>query len=161
MSAAVLAPASIHPVTAPYVFPNVHVGAGANSKHDGGIGVAPSLGGDADVALRFDLPATLPSGTAKLRIRALANATSGAAKIRPYWVSVAVEEDPSSAGLNDEGTQTLTWASGDNDQYKELKVTLDADTVAAAEVLVMRLRFETSGWTLAAVATLRVDIIWE
>jgi hypothetical protein len=74
---------------------------------------------------------------------------------------VAVEEDPSSATLNAEGTSTLTWAAGDNDQYRELKITLDADTPVAAEVIVMDLVFETTSWTLAQVSTWPASLIGE
>jgi len=154
-------PNSAFPVTAGRVFPNFHVGAGANSKHDEGLGVEASVGADSTWRLRFQMPPTLPSGTGKLRLLALANATSGVAKVNPKWVSVAVEEDPSSATLVAETVQTVTWAAGDNDQYKELKVTLDADTLVAGEIVVMDLVFETASWTLAAVSTWIASIIWE
>ena len=107
------------------------------------------------------MPPSLPTGTGKLRLLALANATSGVAKVNPKWVSVAVEEDPSGATLNAEGTSTVTWSTGDNDQYKELKVNLDADTLAASEEVVMDLVFETTSWTLAQVSTWIASIIWE
>ena len=161
MAGGPLFPNSAYPVTSSRVFPNIHVGAGSNSKHDEGLGVEASVGADATWRLRFHMPPTLPSGTGKLRLLALANATSGAAKINCKWASVAVEEDPSSATLNAEGTSTVTWGSGDNDQYKELKVTLDADTLVASEVVVMDLVFETSSWTLAQVSTWIPTIIWE
>ena len=154
-------PHSAYPATAGRVFPNFHVGAGANSKHDEGLGVEASVGADSTWRLRFQMPPTLPSGTGKLRLLALANATSGAAKVNPKWVSVAVEEDPSSATPVAETTQTVTWAAGDNDQYKELKVTLDADTLVASEEVVMELVFETASWTLTAVSTWIVSMIWE
>jgi len=154
-------PRSDYPVTADRVFPNIHVGAGANSKHERGFGVEASVGADSTWRLRFQMPTTLPSGTGKLRLRALANATSGVAKVNPKWVSVAIEEDPSSATLVAEGTSTLTWAAGDNDQYKELLITLDADTLVASEEVIMDLVFETASWTLAAVSTWIPSIIWE
>lgn len=154
-------PHSAYPVTAGRVFPNFHVGAGANSKHDEGLGVEASVGADSTWRLRFQMPPSLPSGTGKLRLLALANATSGNAKVNPKWASVAVEEDPSSATLNAETVQTVTWSTGDNDQYKELKVTLDADTLVAGETVVMDLVFETSSWTLAQISTWQVAIIWE
>lgn len=149
------------PVTVDRVFPNIHVGAGSNSKQDEGLGVEASVGGDCIWRLRFTMPPTLPSGTCKLDLWALANATTGNAKIAPKWASVAVEEDPSSATLNSEGTQTLSWGSGDNDQYKRLTVVLDADTPVAGEVIVMDLTFETSSWTLAAISTWQPRIIFE
>lgn len=153
-------PHSAYPVSA-NVFPNIHVGAGANSKHDDGLGVVASLAADAIWRLRFQMPPVLPTGTCKLRMLGLANATSGAAKINPKWVSVAAEESPSGATLVAETTQTVTFAAGDNDQYKELKVILDGDTVVATEEIVMDLTFETTSWTLAQISTWHVSIIWE
>ena len=154
-------PNSAYPVTAGRVFPNFHVGAGANSKHDEGMGVESSVGADSTWRLRFQMPPTLPTGTGKLRLLALANATSGNAKVNPKWASVAVEESPSGATLNAETVQTVTWGAGDNDQYKELKVTLDADTLVAGKIVVMDLVFETASWTLAAVSTWIASIIFE
>lgn len=161
MSEGLVFPHSAVPVTVGRVFPNIHIGAGANSKHDEGLGVEASVGADSTWRLRFQMPTTLPSGTIKLKLLALANATTGVAKVNPKWVSVAAEEDPSSATLNAEGTSTVTWSTGDNDQYKELKVTLDADTVVAGETIVMDLVFETTSWTLAQVSTWIASIIWE
>ncbi len=154
-------PHSAYPATDGRVFPNFHVGAGANSKHDEGLGVEASVGADSTWRLRFQMPPTLPTGTGKLRLLALANAATGAAKVNPKWVSVAVEEDASAATLNAEGTGTVTWAASDEDVYKELKVTLDADTLVASEEVVMDLVFETTGFDLAQVSTWIVSIIWE
>lgn len=154
-------PNSSYPVTAGRAFPNFHVGAGASSKHDQGLGVEASVGADTTWRLRFQLPPTaLPSGTCQLRLLALANATSGNAKVNPKWASVAAAEDPSSATLNAEGTQTLSWAAGGADKYTELTVTLDADTPVAGETIVMDLVFETASWTLAAVSTWIVCVRW-
>ncbi len=154
-------PRSAFPVTASRVFPNFHVGGGANSKEDEGLGVEASVGADSIWRLRFQMPPTLPVGTAKLRMRALSNAATGVAKVNPKWASVAVEEDASSATLNAEGTTTVTWTTGDEDVYKETKITLDADTIVADEEVVMDLTFETASWTLAQVSTWIVSIIWE
>lgn len=154
-------PNSALPVTGSRVFPNVHIGAGANSRHDEGLGVEASLGADATWRLRFHMPPTLPAGVGKLRLLALANATSGAAKVNPKWASVAVGEDPSAAALNAEGTTTLTWAAGSNDKYLEAKIVLDADTLVASEVVVLDLVFENSGWTLAQVSTWQPSVVWE
>ena len=160
MAGGPLFPHSAYPVSS-RVFPNFHVGAGANSKHDEGLGVEASLGADAIWRLRFQMPPTLPTGTGKLRLLALANSAANAAKVNPKWVSVAVEEDASAAALNAEGTGTITWATSDEDVYKELKITLDADTLVASEEVVMDLTFETASWTLAQVSTWIVSIIWE
>lgn len=154
-------PHSAIPVTIDRVFPNIHIGGGANSKHEEGLGVQASVGADSIWRLRFQMPPSLPTGTGKLRLLALANATSGNAKVNPKWASVAPEESPSGATLNAEGTSTLTWGAGDNDQYKELKIILDADTLVASEEVVMDLTFETTSWTLAQVSTWIASIIWE
>lgn len=154
-------PNSAIPITADRVFPNIHIGAGANSKHEEGLGVQASVGADSTWRLRFHFPVALPTGTCKLRLVALANSTSNDAKVNPKWASVAMEEDPSSATLQAEGTSTLTWGAGDADQYKELKITLDADTPVAGEICVMDLVFETASWTLAVVSTWIPTIIWE
>lgn len=162
MAGGPLFPRSAIPVTSGKVFDNVHIGAGSNSKHEEGLGVMASVDADCIWRLRFQMPpGSLPSGTCKLLLRALANATSGAAKVNPKWASVAPEEDPSAATLNAEGTGTITWGAGDNDQYKELKINLDADTPVAGEEVVMDLTFETTSWTLAVVSTWIASIIWE
>jgi hypothetical protein len=125
------------------------------------MGVEASVGADSTWELRFEMPQVLPSGTAKLRLRALADAVTGAAKVNPKWASVAMGEDASSATLNAEGTGTITWSTNDDDEYQELIITLDADTVVADEIIAMNLVFETSSWTLAVVSTWFASIIWE
>jgi hypothetical protein len=147
-------PFSAYPATTDRVFANVHVGAGSNSKHTEGLGVQASVGADSTWRLRFLMPpSALPSGTCTLNLDALANATSGVAKVNPKWVSVAAEEAPDTATPVAEGVQTVTWAAGDNDQIKHTTVALDADTPVAGEWIVMELVFETSSWTLAQVST--------
>ena len=156
-----LRPFSRYPATIDRVFISVYVGDGANSKHEEGMGVEASVGADSIWRLRFEMPPVLPSGTGKLRLIALADAVTGVAKVNPKWASVAMEEDPSSATLNAEGTQTVTWSTADDDQYKELKVDLDADTLVAGEIVVMDLVFETASWTLAVESVWQASIIWE
>jgi hypothetical protein len=107
------------------------------------------------------MPPTLPSGTAKLRKRARANATSGNAKVNVKWCSVAMEEDPDDITLNAEGVETVTWGASDDNQYKESKTTLDADTVVAGEILRVQLVFETASWTLAQISGWLASVWWE
>jgi len=154
-------PRSSFPVTDGRVFPDVYVGDGANSKHEEVLGVEASVGADSTWRLRFSMPPSLPTGTAKLRLLALADAVTGNAKVNPKWASVAVGEDPSSATLNAEGTSTLTWSTNDDDEYQELKITLDADTIVLSEEVVMDLVFETASWTLAVVSGWIPSIVWE
>lgn len=155
-------PFSAVPRTAGKVFPNVHKG-NTNSKLISGLGVMASLDADATYDLLFQMPPSIPSGTPKLILLALANATANSAKVNPKWSAVSRSGgNPDTASLTAEGTSTVTWASGDNDDFKETKITLDATTAPAAEqVLVMELVFETSSWTLAAVSTWIPYVIWE
>ena len=159
--APVLRPFSAYPANASNTYFGLHTGAGANSKNEVGMGVIASLPVDSKWQLRFELPRVLPAGTAKLRLLALANATTGNAKVNPGWASVAAGDDPSSATMNSEGTSTLSWGAGDADKYKELLITLDADTLVAGEIVVMDLVFESTSWTLAVGSVWQASVIWE
>lgn len=150
-----------YPITNASAFPTIYTGGGSGSKTTVAMGVAASIGADTTWRLKFVLPGTLPSGTCKLVLWAMANATSGNAKVNPKWGSCAVEEDPSSTTLSAEGTSTQTWGAGDTDQIKQLKITLDADTPVAGEMIVMDLVFETSSWTLAALSAWLAFVIFE
>lgn len=152
-------PISAVPITSGKVFP-VNYNGGSNDQ-ELGLGVMASLDGDSVWRLAFKMPpSSLPSGTGKVVLHGRANATSGDAKVDPKWVSIAAEEDPGTA-VNSETTQTVTWAAGDADVIKELKVTLDADTLVAGETVYMDLTFITTSWTLAAQSMWQAFIIWE
>lgn len=158
MAAGPIFPHSAYPVTSGRVFPNFHA---ATAAHREGLGVEASVGADSIWRLWFQMPPTLPTGQMKLKLRAIANATSGDAKVNPKWKSFATEESITSPTLNAEGTSTLTWGAGDDDDIKELEINLDADTPVADEEVIMDLTFETTSWTLAAVSTWTASIIWE
>jgi lysophospholipase L1-like esterase len=174
MAAGPLFPHSAYPVTTGRVFPNYHVGAGANSKQDAGLGVEASLGADSIWRLRFQMPPTIPTGTLKLQCFLLANATSGVARINPKWVSVAAGVSPSGAtpvaetvtpdsvtGAAASG-DTVTFGASDNDQYIRVVWTLNATTLPLAnETVVLDLTFETASWTLAQVLTVIPSLVWE
>ncbi len=157
-----LFPVSVFPATEGKVYPDVYATT-SNSFLIEALGVIASLSADAELHYVFRVPASLPSGTAKLEVLAMAPAVAGAAKFNPKWKSVAVEDDMDLAAgsLNAEGTQTLTWSTGDDDQFKSAKVTLDADTVVADEFIVLRLVMETSSWTLAEKSIWLPTVIWE
>jgi hypothetical protein len=162
MSGGPIGPCSAAPDATGFVFPRIHLGA-TNSRRVAGLGVtdATTMTANATWFLVFELPPTLPSGTCKLRLLALANATANAAKVNPTWLSIAPEETYDTVSLLPEGTQTITWAAGDADQFKELKVILDADTPVAGELIFMSLIFEDSGYTLAVASTWLASIIFE
>lgn len=160
MAGGPLFPTGEYPVTADRVFPYTYVSAGANWKHNAGLlAFQASLGADSIWRLGWILPQVLPSGTFKLRLRCQANATSGAAKINPKSAVVAAGNDPAGATLTAEGTQTLTWAAGDNDKYKDLDVALTPTPVAGSSYI-MDLTGETSGWTLAQILAFTPMLIW-
>ena len=144
------------------IFGDVFVGDGSNAHETEVIGVIASLGADVEMDLEFPMPPSLPTGTAKLVMTAMADAVTGVTKHDPAWASVAPGQDPSSFTLTAEGVETTTWGGGDDDVYKETKTTLDADTIVAGEKIVMHIKFATSGWTLAVISGwLRPYIIWE
>lgn len=143
------------------LFPNFYAGGGGNaSAHEEGIGVVASLGSDATAELRFPMPSSIPSGTLKLMVRMLANATSGTVKFTVKDATVANAASPSAATLTLETQSSATWAAGDNDKYKDVKVTLTASP-AANDCLVIAIAFNTTSWTLAQVLTCLVWVLWE
>jgi hypothetical protein len=143
------------------LFPNFYAGAGGNAApHDEGIGVVASLGADSTAELRFAVPPTVPSGTFKLRMLALANATSGAAKVTVKDGRAPAGASPSAAALTSETQQTVTWASGNADEYKETKLALTT-VPQGNDMIVVAITFNTSGWTLAQISTWLFSLIWE
>lgn len=162
MAGGAIYPSSAYPAdTAGRLFPNFYAGGGGNAApHDEGLGIKASLDADATWELRFPMPPTIPSGTLKLRFLALANATSGSAKVTVKDATVSAGASPSAVSLTSETQTTITWAAGAADKYQEAKVTLTASP-AGNDVLVVACVFNTSGWTLAAVSTWLVSILWE
>ena len=148
------------PVDADDTFPTIFAGAGSVGDDTEMMGVITNLGADSIWRLVFEMPQVLPTGTATLRLLARALATSGAAKVNPKWKSVATGEDPATGALNAETVQTLTWTGSDSDDYLEIQVTLNADTVVADEIIHMDLVFETASWGLAADSGWLASIIW-
>lgn len=163
MAAGPISPVSAYPVDAGWTFPYFYTGGGANSKQEEGLGVAASVNtASADVTwrLRFPMPPAIPTGTLKLRLLGLANATSGTAKITVKDATVSAGASPSGASLTSETQLSLTWAAGDNDKYKEGKVTL-TPSPAANDMLVVDLVFNTTGYTLAQILTIIPTVLWE
>jgi hypothetical protein len=159
----------LHPISVVHeegtgeAYPDVYIGDGGTSPNEVGWGIEASLGADATLNCRFEMPQVLPSGTAKLRIISLADAVTGNARINPKWRSVAIDgtEDPSDTALTAEGVQTVSWSTGDDDQYIETLIDLDADTIVADEMVVMDIVFETASWTLAVVSVHNFSIVWQ
>jgi len=161
-------PRAPYPATPSRTFENTHVSAGSGVKHYGGMGVCPGTGADCATTtadstweLNFvDIPATLPSGTAKFRLECFANAATGSAKYNWKWNTCASGTDCSGLTLNAEGTDTITWSTGDADKLKVNDTTMDASTLTAGQPVVGKLVFEATGYTLAVTLTCNASIVW-
>lgn len=180
MTGEVIWPHSAYPEGASgEIFPYLFVGTGGNaSPSEEGLGVAsaPDLGADRVWALRFMMPTTLPSGTATLRVMALANIQAGDLSVDPSWASVAVDEEPSAATLNAEGpdpdartggdgsdgdNSTFGWATADDGKYIEARWALDnGGTPQAGEMVVMALRIDDTDTDVLAEVALYPTIIF-
>ena len=162
MAGGPISPTSIfHTDTAGRTFMGFYAGGGGNiAAQDFGIQVKASLDADSVVQLRFTMPPAIPTGTLKLLLRALANATTGAAKFQVSDGTAGSGTSPSAVSLTAETASTITWASGGADKYNDTKVTLSA-APGANDDLVVALKFQTSGWTLAQIMTALVTVLWE
>ena len=164
MSGGPIYPSSAYPAdTAGRLFPSFYAGAGGNaSPHDEGLGVKASLDADATWELRFPVPPVIPGGTCKLRLLALANATTGTAKVTVKDGRCPAGSSPSAVTLTSETQTSLTWAAGAADKYQEAKVTLTGlSGLAPNDIVVVALTFNTTGFTLAQVSTWVTSLIWE
>ena len=142
------------------IYPGIYTGS-SNSRKSPGHVVVASLGANSVLTLEFEAPQVLPSGTPYLRVRALANG-NGNGVFNPAWASVAVGagEGPDNVTPSAEGNTTITWSSDQND-FKEAKVQLDADTIVADEIIHMEITFVSASWTLAVISVWEFSIIWE
>jgi hypothetical protein len=127
-----------------------------------GIGCAasPSSGSTYSATLQYNLPESLPSGVAKLRILSMANATSGVAKITINdAVVTAPGSSPGVATLITETQISQTWSTAD--VLVENKVTLGS-TMVANSILTVRMDFNsTGGFSLAAASVHQASLVWE
>lgn len=146
-------------------YPGIYVGATNSRRYQPHLIVEASLSTNTVVVdLVFPFPKALPTGTCKLHILMMANATSGAAYGQVSWASAAIGDTPDTITLNSEGAAAAlhTWASGDDDELIEYELNLDADTPVAGEYCVMRVTFGNSAsHTLAQVMAAWFEIVWE
>ena len=142
------------------LYPNFYIPA-TNTNGAGaleGVGCVASLGGDADAVLQFNMPESIPTGTFKLRILSMANATSGVAKISVRDKNVAAGASLGTSTLTTETLVSQTWATADI--LVENKVTLTT-TPTANDIVTVLVRFTASSWTLAAASTHQFSLVWE
>jgi hypothetical protein len=133
-----------------------------------GVGVVGALNADSLAVLQFNIPPTgvTITGTLKLRLLAMANATAGIAKLD---IIDGVTSPNTSIGASNFTTEaggptiTKTWtgsAGSTADNLFESKVTLTA-APAAGQIVTVILAFRTSGWTLAQASVWQASLIWE
>jgi hypothetical protein len=141
-------------------------GAVANYSALEGVTCVASLntgGVDALAILQFNIPPTgaIPTGTLKLRLLAMSNATSGTAKLD---IIDAVTSPAAAIGASnfttEAGSPTISQTWSAIDVLVENKVTLTA-APTAGQVLTVILAFRNSGWTLAQMSTWQASLIWE
>lgn len=141
------------------LFPNFYIPA-TNTNAAGaieGIGVIASLTADAPAILQFNMPEAIPTGTFKLRCLAMANATSGVAKLTVSDKNVAAGASLGTSTLNAETQLSQTWATADI--LVENLITLTT-APSANDIVTVKAVFNTTGWTLAAVSTWQFSCVW-
>lgn len=148
------------------LFPNFDAGSGVNiSSHEEGIGVMASVSASASTAeLRYLIPPSLPTGTMKLLLTGLANATTGGGVITVWAAAVNAGSSASNATLTSQACVLANWTSAN--VYVTNKVTF-AVAPLANQYLNVALSFQSGGgpnnelWTLAQVSTWQPALIWE
>ena len=141
------------------LFPNFYAGGGGNAApHDEGIGVVASLAADAVAELRFPMPPSIPTGTLKLMVRVMANATTGNILFTVSDGACGTGTSPSATTLTGETQSTATISAVD--KYLDTKVTLTT-VPTANQTLIVAITFNHTSWTLAQVLTCLVWVLWE
>jgi len=125
-----------------------------------GVGVVASLTADSPCVIQFNLPEVIPSGTAKLRLLAMANATSGNAKITVADAGTAPAASIGVTTLTTDATaQTVTWTTADI--LVETKITMTGAGQVANNIFTVLLTFNTASWTLAQASVWLCSLVWE
>jgi hypothetical protein len=128
-----------------------------------GIGVVASLGAIASAQLQFNMPEAIPTGTLKLRLLAMANATSGIA----YW---QIQDGATSAGnsigtasLNTESNQSTTWTTADVLVETKQNLTVSPSTNQIVTVIINFAQQSGSlqAFTLAQQSVWQASLVWE
>jgi hypothetical protein len=118
------------------------------------------LANDRTLCLYFPIPPAIPTGTLKLIAYHRALSVSG--QVIKYTISdgdCTQTTDPSATTLTAE-TQTSLTLSATSGIYNVVKTTLTA-TPLVNDTLVVALKYQTSGWTLAVALWSKYALIWE
>jgi hypothetical protein len=143
------------------IYPNFYIPA-TNTNAAGaleGVGVIASLTSDAPAIMQFNMPETIPTGTLKLRILAMANATAGVAKLTVSDASTSAGSNIGVTSLTAETQYSQTWATADI--LVEQKLTLTATAPTANQITTIKAVFNTTGWTLASTSVFQFSLVWE
>ncbi len=105
------------------------------------------------------MPETIPSGTPILRILAMANATSGVAKLTISDASTSAGSNIGATALTAETQVSQTWAAADI--LVENKVTLTATAPTSNQITTIKAVFNTASWTLAQTSVWQFSFVWE
>jgi hypothetical protein len=123
-----------------------------------GVGIVASLASDAPVTLQFNAPEVFPTGTLKLRILAMANATSGVAKLTIKDGSTSAGSNIGVTTLSTETQLSQTWATADI--LVENKITL-TDVPVTNDIITILATFNTASWTLATASVWQFSLVFE
>jgi hypothetical protein len=141
-----------------YYVPNTNTNAAGQIEGIQAIANLNTAAADAAAILQFNMPEVIPTGTFKLRCLAMANATSGVAKMTvtdgrtPAGSSIGV------ATLNSETQLSQTWATADI--LVENKITLTT-VPQANDIITVVTTFNRTSWTLAATSVWQFSLVWE
>lgn len=126
-----------------------------------GLQVPASLAADAEATMLFLAPDPIPTGTPTILVTHVADATSGDAIVSPSWAAAAFGTDLGALSLTSEGNTTISHTTGDDDKLRSTSITMDATTVPTAnQIIAVRFKWESTGWTLAAASTYNVHVVW-
>jgi hypothetical protein len=142
------------------LFPNFYI-PNTNTNAAGafeGVGVIASLGANSDAILQFNLPESIPTGAAKIRCLAMANATSGVAKLTINDGQTAAGANIGATTLTAETQVSQTWTTAD--VMVENKVTITTSPTANS-ILTVKATFNNTGWTLAQASVWQFSLVWE
>lgn len=131
-----------------------------NTLSQEGMGVIANVNTGSELVWRSEywIPDILPGRNLKAKGMARANAATGAAKYHIKHKRYADGTNPDTLTLNDEGLNTLTWATGDEGKAKFFEIELDAETLLPGGVLRVDLVLVPTSWTLAVNSCWFLDI---
>lgn len=123
-----------------------------------GVGIVASLAAETPVVMQFNLPETIPSGTCKCRILAMAGTTTGTAKLTISDGQTAAGSNIGATSLSAESQLSQGWATADI--LVENKISLTT-APTANEILTLLATFNHTSWTLGTASVWQFSLVWE